>query len=32
MNKINRMDFNIAREARYKPFGPHTFCLRKTTD
>ena len=23
---------NIARKARYKPFGPHTFCWRKTTD
>ena len=23
---------NIARIARYKPFGPHTFCWRKTTD
>jgi len=23
---------NIARIARYKPFGPHTFCSRKTTD
>ena len=23
---------NIARGARYKPFGPHTFCWCKTTD
>ncbi len=29
MNKINRMIFNIARVARYKPFGPQTFCWRK---
>ena len=32
MNKINKMGSNIARMARYKPFGPHTFCWRKTTD
>ena len=23
---------DIACKARYKPFGPHTFCSRKTTD
>ena len=28
---MNRMGFNIAHKVRYKPFGPHTFCWRKTT-
>ena len=31
-NVVNQRFFNIARKARYKPFGPHTFCWRKTTD
>ena len=29
---IKWMIFNIARHARYKPCGPHTFGLRQTTD
>ncbi len=31
-NVVNSRAFNIARAARYKPFGPHAFCWRKTTD
>jgi len=32
MNKINRMILTSLAKLRYKPFGPHTFCSRKTTD